>query len=230
MPLMRRVGIVHLSASHDINDFTRIVPAMPAFEAAFASFARGTLMQTERGLIAVEDLLPGDRLRTVEDGFQTLLWRGGTMIVPQGEGQDPAMRRLTRIAADALGIARPMSDLVLGPRARLSFRAPGIRKLTGQDSALIPARDFIDGINVIELTPPSPVQVFQLGFAAHYRILANGVEVESLHPGPAHALGLRGDLLDLYLSCFPHVADLAAFGPMTMPRLNKADLDLIDAA
>ena len=230
MPLMRRIEVVHLSATRQICDFTRIVPAMPAFEDAFAAFARNTLIQSDRGHISVEDLFPGDMIRTVDHGFQPLLWRGMTLLVPQAKGQDVAMGRLTRIAADALGIARPMSDLVLGPRARLAHSAPGVRQLTGQDRAFVPARDFIDGINVMELTPHAPVQVFHLGFATQVRLLAGGVEVESFHPGPTHALGLRGELLALYMSCFPHMADLDAFGPMALPRLRMADLDLISAA
>ncbi|NCO87540.1 MAG: hypothetical protein GW886_13010 [Rhodobacterales bacterium] len=228
---MRRVEVAHLSPSGtDIRDFSRLVPALPAFEEAFAAFARGTLMSTDRGLVAVEDLLPGDRVRTVDDGFQTLLWHGRTMIVPQAQGQDPVMTRLTRIAADALGIARPMTDLLLGPRARLVHRAPGIRKLTGADLALVPARDFVDGINLIGLTPVAPTPVCHLGFARHHRLVANGVEVESFHPGPMHALGLRGDLLDLYMSCFPHIAGPDAFGAAILPRLRMADLDLFDVA
>ena len=54
--------------------------------------------------------------------------------------------------------------------------------------------------------------------------------MESFHPGPIHGLGLRGDLLALYMSCFPHMADMDAFGPMALPRLRMADLDLISAA
>jgi hypothetical protein len=230
MPLMRKIEVVHLSATNQTCDFSRIVPAMPAFEDAFAAFARNTLIQTNRGHVSVEDLWPGDMIRTVDHGFQPLLWRGMTLLVPQAHGQDPAMGRLTRIAADALGIARPMSDLVLGPRARLSHRAPGIKQLTGQERAFVPARDFIDGINVLEITPPAPVQVFHLGFAAHERLLASGVEVESFHPGPAHALGIRGDLMALYMSCFPHMADFDAFGTVTLPRLRLNDLDLFNAA
>ena len=230
MPLMRRIEVVHLSSSQDVSEFTRIVPATPAFEDAFAAFARNTLIQTERGHVSVEDLWPGDRVRTVDSGFQPLLWRGMTLLVPQANGQDPTMGKLTRVAADALGIARPMSDLILGPRARLAHAAPGIRQLTGQDRAFVPVRDFIDGINVMELTPPAPVQVFHLGFAGHERLLASGVEVESFHPGPAHALGIRGDLMALYLSCFPHMADFEAFGTVALPRLRLNDLDLFNAA
>lgn len=230
MPLMRRIEAACLSPSGADIIVSRIVPAIGAFEDAFSAFSRNTLLSTERGLIAVEDLWPGDRVKTVLNGFQTLIWKGSTMVVPAANGQDPAMGRMTRITADGLGIARPMPDLVLGPRARMVHRAPGVQTLTGQDAALIPVRDFIDGMAVIELTPPTAVQVFHLGFAAHERVLANGVEVETFHPGPAHAIGLRGDLLALYLSCFPHMADLAAFGPPCLPRLRLQDLDLFNAA
>lgn len=230
MPLMRKIEVACLGPSGNLLDFSRLVPAIPVFEDAFCAFARGALFQTERGLTSVEDLWPGDRVRTVGHGFQTLLWRGTTMIVPHAQGQDPTMGRLTRIAADALGIARPQHDLVLGPRARLAHRAPGIRVLTGKDAALIPARDFIDGNNVIDLTPPTAVPVFHLGFAAHELVIANGVEVESYHPGPTHAMGLRQDLVELYLSCFPHMADIAAFGLAALPRLRLNDLDLFNVA
>ncbi len=140
------------------------------------------------------------------------------------------MGRLTRISADALGIARPMPDLILGPTARLAHRAAGIKVLTGKDSALIPARDFIDGVNIVALSPQTAVRTYHLGFKAHHRLIANGVEVESMHPGPAHLLPLRGDLLALFLSCFPHVDGIDGFGPPALPRLRLADLDLFDVA
>lgn len=230
MPLMRKIEVACLGPTGDIVEFTRIVPAIPAFDEAFSAFARGTLFPTDRGLVAVEDLLPGDRLKTASNGFQTLLWRGSTLVVPQARGQDPAMGRLTRIAADALGIARPMHDLVLGPHARIAHRAPGVARATGSDAALIPAADFIDGDQVIEITPPSPVPVFHLAFTAHERLLANGVEVESFHPGPAPMLTMRPEYLSLFLSCFPHVGQLAEFDVLCLPRLRLGDLDLVNVA
>ena len=232
MPLMRKVEIVLESAKFqgDIDEVTRIVPAKAAFEDCFAAFARGTLLATDRGHVAVEDLLPGDKVKTVDAGFQTLKWRGSTVLSANARGQDPAMGKLTRIAADALGIAKPMPDLVLGPRARLAHRASGIKRLTGTDAALISARDFIDGENIVELTPPTTVQSYHLGFEGHHLLVANGVEVESMHPGPAHQLGLRGEILDLFMSCFPHKRDLEDFGPAILPRLNLQDLDLVNVA
>lgn len=232
MPLMRKVEIVHLTNRYslDIDDFSRIVPAIGPFDEAFSAFARGSLLQTDRGQLAVEDLLPGDKVRTVDAGFQTLIWRGTTVLSSLAKGQDPSMGQLTRIAADSLGIARPMPDLVLGPRARLAHRSAGVRTLTGKDTALIPVRDFIDGVNVVSLTPPTTVPAYHLGFERHHLLAANGVEVESYHPGPLHQLGLRGDMLALFLSCFPHVDSLEDFGPPALPRLRLSDLDLFEVA
>lgn len=228
-PLMRRIEVLTLCPHHpgDIAETRRVVPATPIFEEAVAAFAHGAQIPTERGLVAVEDLLPGDRVRTVDRGFRTLLWRGATTLVADVPGQPPEMGRLTRISADALGIARPMHDLVLGPMANLVRHGAAIERLTGRRAAAIPARDLIDGMGVVELTPPSAVQVFHLGFERHERILANGVEVESYHPGPARLALIEPEQRGLFLSCFPHLERIEDFGPPALPRLRLAELDLV---
>lgn len=227
---MRRVEVAVLMASGRVEEASRLVPSLAAFEEPFAAFARGTLFQGPGGLIAVEDLWPGMEVRVEGGRLARLEWRGSTMIVPQGQGQDPAMTRLTRLAAESMGYARPFQDLVLGPRARLVNRRPGVRLLTGREAALVPASDSVDGVTAVELAPAAPVEVFHLGFDRHERLLANGVEVESYHPGPLHAFPLRGEQLSLFLGCFPHMPDLFGFGEPALPRLRLRDLDLFDAA
>ncbi|SLN26912.1 Hint domain-containing protein [Roseisalinus antarcticus] len=228
--LMRKYDVTWLDQAGNIHDLSRAAPAIAAFEDAFAAFARGTIVSTEHGPVAVEDLLPGDRIKTVEAGFQPLLWRGATTLVPRAAGQAPHMGSLTRIAADALGVGRPMPDLVLGPKARTYHRSQAAQRLTRADGAFLPVRDLIDGCNVIELTPMSPVQVFHLGLAGHHRILANGVELESHHPGTLHDLALRGETLELYMSLFPHMGDFASFGPARYARLRMSDLEMVGVA
>lgn len=229
-PLMRRYEVVHLLPNGDIDEFNRIAPAHPAFEDAFTALARGALLSTDRGTVAIEDILPGDKVKTVTNGFQTVKWRGSASIVPNTRGQSQKMGQLIRFSADALGIGRPMPDLMLGPSARLYHRTPGIQQITGHDAAFVPAADFVDGINIIHVTPPTPVQVFQLAFDAHERIVANGVELDSYNPGARHELGLRGDMLDLYLSLFPQVSSLDDFGLLMHPRMSLRDIDLFDVA
>lgn len=231
-PLMRKVEIAWLQPSGEAGEASRLVPALPTFEEAFAAFPRGTLFPTPRGLVAVEDLWPGMAVRTAEGGARRLLWRGSTTVAPGGDLSrlDPAMTRLTRIGADALGLSRPFQDLVLGPHARVVRRGPAVRALTGGEAALVPAADLADGVQVAAVTPASAVQVFHLGFERHERIEAQGVEVDSQHPGPLAAAGLPPEVLDLWLSCFPHRRSLAEWGPAVLPRLTGRDLGLFDAA
>ncbi len=227
--LMRRIEILTLCPHRpgDIVETTRVVPAVPIFEEAVAAFARGAQVPTERGLVAVEDLLPGDRVKTVGRGFRTLLWRGATTLVTGVPGQSAEMGRLTRISADALGIARPMHDLVLGPMAQLVRHGDAIERITGHRAAAIPARDLIDGMGVVELTPPSAVAVFHLGFERHERLLANGVEVASYHPDPSRLARLLPEQRELFLSCFPHLQQIEDFGPPALPRLRMTELDMV---
>jgi hypothetical protein len=228
--LMRRYEVVHLTPNGDIDEFSRTAPAHRAFEDSFGSLARGALLKTDRGVVAIEDILPGDKVKTVTNDFQTVCWRGAMTLMPGAPGQDARMGKLIRFSADSLGIGRPIPDLLLGPSARLYQHSPALQRVTGHTAAFVPAVDFLDGVNIVEVQPQAPVQVFQLGFAAHERIAVNGVEVDSHNPGARHELGLRGDMLDLYLGLFPHVKRIEDFGLLMHPRLSLHDLDFGDVA
>lgn len=224
----RKYDILYLTDTGQIRHVSRIAPGIPVFEDAFAALGHGAVLQTETGPCAVEDLLPGDRIRLADGYFDTLLWRGAITLTPDDAETPGQTCNLIRIMADALGYLRPSPDLVLGPTARLLHKARGVRALTGQAAAFIPARDFADGSNIIALRPAASVNVYQLGFARQQEFCVNGIEIESLHPGTSFTLGLRRDLLKQYLSLFPHKRSLEDFGLMKFPRLRLRDLDLLD--
>ena len=134
---------------------------------------------------------------------------------------------LTRITSDALGYNRPSPDLVLGYGARILHRAASIRRVSGNDTAFIPAADFVDGNNLIALRPTTQVTLYQFGFHGQRSLEVNGVPVETLHPGTAFNLGLRGDSLRAFLALFPHKSSFEDFGLLHVPRLRLRDLDLM---
>ena len=222
--LMRRMRVQALTdpLSGGFDDFERILPALPVFEEAFCALARGMLLSTDRGIVAVEDILPGDSVKLADGRFEQLLWKGMTPIHSHAPGQRPEMSRLTRIAADALGIARPMHDLVLGPAARIARRGGHIPVGIDADIAMIPAAHLVDGAQVVEITPPGAVPTFHLGFARHERLVVQGVEMESYHPGIEAVDALSPELRALFLSLFPHVAGPDDFGPVQWPRIDLA--------
>ena len=227
---MRKYEVAHLNSASQIEDSSQLAFALPVFENCFASMGRGAILQTETGPCAVEDLLPGDKVMTASNGFQTLLWHGSMTIIPGSQNKRPEMGTMTRLTSEAFGYGRPMPDLVLGPAARMTYATPGVRTLTGRNTAFVPVRDFIDQSQIIELTPVSPVQVYQLGFENHERLCVNGIEIESLHPGLPHAIGIKGDTVAMLMALFPHKTNLADFGPLLHPRIGLRDLDMFNAA
>lgn len=229
-PLMRRVEVAWLSASGEVREASRLVPALAPFEEAFAAFARGTLFATDRGYAAVEDLWPGMRVRVAGGSLRTLLWRGSLLV--GGSGSDrvsPEMTRLTRVSSGALGAGRPFPDLLLGPHARVVRRTSAPWAQMG-GAALVPAARLVDGEGIVTVAPASPVEVFHLGFAGHERLEAQGVAVGSQHPAGLARQRLAPALLDLWLSCFPHRRSLADWGPPALPCPPMTDAGLPDEA
>jgi hypothetical protein len=91
---MRRYEVVHLTPNGDIDDFSRIAPAHRAFEDSFGSLGRGALLRTDHGVVAIEDILPGDKVKTVTNDFQTVFWREAMTLMPSAPGQDARMEKL----------------------------------------------------------------------------------------------------------------------------------------
>lgn len=226
-PLTRMVEGQWLTHDGEVRDFTRLAPATALFDEAFSAVARGSLIETPNGPVAVEDLLPGDRVIT-DIGAQPLLWVGRMMVFPGL--RNAGSTGLIRLTVDSLGYARPAQDLLLADHARIVHKTARCRDLVGQDSALAPARAFVDGLGVIPVTPPSPVLLFQLGFKGHRSYIANGIRLESVHPGQTAADIVEPAMLTLFLSFFPHLKTVEDFGPLVLPRLTTHEVEGLLAA
>lgn len=212
--VMRKFEVMHQRSDGEIRRTEHIGPAIPAFEAAFSAFAHGSLIMTTRGPVAVEDIEPGMKLFTREHGSQSVQWLGAMRIVPEAVEKSAHDARMSRITVDSFGFTRPDRDLLTGPGARILQKG---RMTDGQDR-FVPVRSLTDGINVIDILPPSPVMVYHLALRRHATILVNGLNMESFHPGTGFESTMGQNMLSLFLSFFPHVNQPADFGKMTYPR------------
>lgn len=224
-PLTRRYEASWLAPDGEVRSSARIAPATPLFEAAFAALARGAVVQTDEGPVAVEDLVPGMRAQTVGGGAETITWIGAMTLYPARMGPDPRAAALVRVTAEAFGLGRPAQDVVLGPYARLCLQGARLQARTRIPSAYIPARAFLDGLGVIELSPASPVTVYHVALARQASLRVMGLEVESFHPGEALAETIDPRMLALYEALFPHLDRLSDFGPMAHPRLTRSEIE-----
>lgn len=226
-PLTRRYEISWLTPD-GVETATRIAPAAAPFEEAFAAFARGTLIATRDGPVAVEDLVPGQEIMTADGGAETLLWLGSMTLFPKTSAEvDPA--RLVRLTADCFGLGRPMPDLVLGPHARILLNGARLRSRFGLEAAFAPVRALADGVAVIEVAPVAPITVFHLMLPRQAGIRAAGMEIESYHPGPGFAELTDPQTRALFFTLFPHVDRLDQFGAAPVPRLTRFEAEEVAA-
>lgn len=218
--VMRKFRISCLTRQGQVHEIDQIGPAIPIFEAAFSAFTHGTLIRTDEGPVAIEDLQPGMHLVTADRGLMPLLWIGAMTLVPERNEFVPGGAQLTRIMADSLGPARPDHDLMAGPGARLLSRRSDMHDIVGADFLLTPAQNLVDGVNIISITPPRPITVYHLCLHRHATIYAAGLEAETFHPGPGFERGLSQEALSLFLSFFPHIHSASDFGRLAHPRVS----------
>ena len=198
----------------------RKIPTTKQFDQAFGAFAQGTLFQAPSGFVAVEDLRPGDQLTTSGGGQQTVVWIGCATFAPSDLG---TRMTLTRVMADSFGVNRPQSFLSLGTAARVLQTPAGMRGVAGDQKLMTPASQFVDGVNVIEVAPPTPIRLFHVALRHHAPMIAGGLEVESFHPGTQPLQMLSHTLRSVYLSVFPHIENLSDFGTLCAPRAPDED-------
>ncbi len=212
---LRTVRIAALRGDGRHVDFEKSVPALPTFEEAFSAFARGTLLQTICGEVAIEDLVPGDTLRTMGGREARIEWIGKA-IFDRRAGEKNCT--LVRIVPDSFGEGRPTACLTLGSGARILQTPPHLRAHAAHMGLLTPASAFVDAVNVVEIAPPAPVELFHVMLDRHAVVQAGGLDCETYHPGPDIAHRLNDEQRALFMSLFPAIPDMAGFGPLIYPR------------
>ncbi|MFD1341706.1 Hint domain-containing protein [Litorisediminicola beolgyonensis] len=226
--LNRKYEITCLVADLSLRHHTHVAPAIPAFEEATSAFARGTLIQTVSGPVAIEDLLPGDYIETTT-GPAPVMWIGSTTYVPSVENDETGLTSLLRMTSDAMGRAQPETDLLLGPGARMVLHRDRLKTLIGQSRVLVPVADYVDEDRIVSLTPAGAVQLYHLALKTHSTFRVNGLEMESYHPGASLRRQLGDALCEKLLGFFPHIESFSDFGELTLPRSSREVIDSLTA-
>lgn len=219
---MRKYEAAALLPDRTIFHKQHLAPASPVFEECASAFARGTLIATVRGPVAIEDLLPGDFIETA-DGAAPVTWIGSTTYVPGRTDDETTLTNLTRITSDGYDMGG--MDVMVGPAARMVVRHDKLRRLLGQETVLSPVSEYADGDRFVRITPGGTVQLFHLMVQRHTVIRLGGVEIETYHPGKAAGQQLGHTMRALFLSMFPNITDLDDFGQVSMTRTTRVVVD-----
>ncbi|WGH77745.1 Hint domain-containing protein [Jannaschia ovalis] len=196
----------------------RRLPDTPELAGAVASLARGAILRGANGPIAIEDLMPGDRVATRGGGTAQIDWIGTRSFGPQGERP-----LFYRVAAHALGAAGPETDVLLGAQAHVLIANKTCHELVGSPMAFAPIAAFEDGHSIAPVVPPGEVSVYGIACAGQEAVLVSGMPVESYHPARATGRALNRAVLASMAQLFPQIGQGAGFGPPRIPYLSLAE-------
>ncbi|MGB3408269.1 MAG: Hint domain-containing protein [Jannaschia sp.] len=196
----------------------RMLPDTPEVEAAVSCLARGAMLRGPRGPIAVEDLIPGDRIATQSGGAVQVEWIGSRSY--SGHGPRPSF---FRVAANAFGAHGPTQDVIVGAHAQILVDSAKCMALVGSRRAFAPISAFADGMSVIAISPPGEVTVYGLACSGQEAVMVAGMPVETYHPSRATTRSLNRVVLSDMARLFPQASAGDGFGAPRVAYLSVSE-------
>lgn len=154
-------------------------------------FVAGTMIDTPTGPRAVEDLVVGDLVTTMDNGAQAIRWTGRRAVVGQGDFAP------IRFAPNAL---HNEEELLVSPQHRMLVTGWKAELLFGESEILVAAKHLVNG-DLIHRLPMRETVYHHILFDAHEIVFAQGIPSESFHPGGTILDGdaeLRSELSALF--------------------------------
>ncbi|GAN79176.1 parallel beta-helix repeat (two copies) [Acidocella aminolytica 101 = DSM 11237] len=131
-----------------------------------ACFARGTHIATGRGNVAVEDLVEGDLVLTLDGTLQPIRWIGQRTVDCRRHSRPEAILPV-RVRAHAFGPGQPGRDLFLSPDHALFL-----------EGVLIPVKYLMNGDSITQFRC-ARITYYHVELAWHDIILADGLPAET---------------------------------------------------
>ena len=225
-------GVDTVTLQLDASDATVFTATAVAggTEISPACFCRGTLIWSERGEVAVEELAIGDRLITLSGAARRVKWIGRRAY----DGRFVAANRRVlpiQVAAGALAPGLPERDLRLSPEHALYL-----------DGALVPAGLLVNGATIRQVESVDQLEYFHIELERHDVILAEGAPAETFVDCDSRGIFHNaGEFAELYPDdvpvpwafCAPRVeagsAELAVIRAVLAARAEALDHDRSDA-
>ena len=181
----------------------------------------GTLVETDKGPVAVQDLSEGDMIRTADNGFKPLLWVGSRTV--EGTGENAPVR----FKAGTLDAEK---DLRVSPLHRMIVDGPEVGLYFDTEEVLVPAKFLTNGDTVYS-DPCGEVTYYHIMFETHEVVFANGARTESFNPGlqgiGAFAEETRAEILRLFPELEGFATDKGVMPYTARPIAKKHEARLL---
>lgn len=211
----------------DIADTSTVLPAnqdlngdgnIDDFDAGnIPCLAAGTLVETDKGEVAVETLEVGDLVRTKDNGLQKVRFAAKRQVSAEN-----ALAPVV-ISKGALGNTR---ELVVSPNHRMLVSGPRVEFLFGEREMLVAAKDLVDG-DQIYVRAGGEVTYVHIAFDRHEIIFAEGAPTESLQPMAKDAASFGGAAYKELVEIYPELASGNAVAKVARPVLRSSEARLL---
>ncbi|OYR14852.1 Hint domain-containing protein [Brucella thiophenivorans] len=128
---------------------------------------KGTLIETVKGPVAVENLGVGDRVKTVDGSFMPVKWVGWQSHRKTGAEWNENIMPI-RIARHAIDGKTPYRDLCVSPNHALFI-----------DGVLIRAKDLVNGRSITRTLAQHSIDYYNIVLDSHAVVMAEGAAVET---------------------------------------------------
>ncbi len=180
-------------------------------ENVIVCFTRGTMILTDRGEKAIEELQVGDMVLTKDNGLQEMKWIGSRTVSAKGNFA-PIMIKAGALANDR--------DLMVSPQHRMVVEGWQSELLFGEREVLAAAKHLVNN-DTIYVNEGGEVEYFHMLFDHHEIVFANGAASESFHPGEVGINALSDESRDEIFALFPELReDAGSYGPAARTSLK----------
>ncbi|WP_166416491.1 Hint domain-containing protein [Cochlodiniinecator piscidefendens] len=145
-------------------------------------FVRGTLIETDKGLVPVEKLHSGNKVLTMDGSYSSIQMVLNRSLNSQTLVKNPKLNPV-RIVAGALGNGLPKRDLLVSRQHRMLVVSKVATRMFNQSEVLLAAIRLTDLPGIFVETGAENVEYFHLLFDNHKVIYAEGAPTESLYTG-----------------------------------------------
>ncbi len=188
-------GAGDVTGTMDFENIEQIVPC----------FTPGTLIATPEGERLVEDLKPGDRVITRDNGIQEIRWAGAKELSGHELARNPHLRPVL-IQKGALGDNLPEHDLLVSPNHRVLVNNDKTA-LYFEENEVLAAAKHLTGLEGVNEVGTLGVTYIHIMFDRHEVVLSNGAWTESFQPGDYSLKGIGNAQRQEILELFPELAE-----------------------
>lgn len=170
-------------------------------------FVRGTMIETEHGLVPVERLRTGDKVLTRDGDFKTLCIPMSRKLCAREICANPKLTPV-RIMAGALGNGLPRRDLLVSRQHRMLVSSKICARMFGTPDVLVAAVRLTELPGIFIEPVGKDVEYFHLLFDRHEVIFAEGAPTETFFTGPEALKSMSPEAREEIRAVLPEISDV----------------------